>query len=62
MGGRGHRSKHLCNLESIGNQWESEAPAELFTPRFGRSLTLPPVSIQPLEVRDCGIMNAAYPF
>ncbi len=23
------------------NQWESEAPAELFTPRFGRSLTLP---------------------
>ncbi len=34
-------SKQLCNGESIANQWEGEAPAELNTLWFGRSLTLP---------------------
>jgi hypothetical protein len=28
-------------VERIENHGESEAPAELFTPRFGKSLTLP---------------------
>ncbi len=41
MGGRGHPSKHLCNGECIGNHREGEAPAELTTQWFGRSLTLP---------------------
>ncbi len=41
VGGGGSCSKHLCNGECIGNQWEGEAPAELNTPWFGRSLTLP---------------------
>ena len=40
-GGTRHPRKHLCNAESIENQWKSEAPAELATPWFGRSLTLP---------------------
>jgi hypothetical protein len=38
----GHKNlQGFWNKKLFGNQWESEAPAELFTPRFGRSLTLP---------------------
>ena len=36
-----HPFKHLLVEKTLENQWESEAPAELRTPRFGRSLTLP---------------------
>ncbi len=39
---KGERSsKHHCNAEPLYHLWESEAPAELSPPRFGRSLTLP---------------------
>ena len=40
-GGRGHRSKHLCKVDSIENLREGEAPAEPTVQWFGRSLTLP---------------------
>ena len=37
----GHRSKHLCKVDSSENLREGEAPAEPTVQWFGRSLTLP---------------------
>ena len=46
-------SKHHCNAEPLYHLRESEAPAELSTPRFGRSLTLP-LSESASASLDCG--------
>ena len=36
-GERGHRSKHLCKINSMENLREGEAPAELATIQIGKS-------------------------
>ena len=40
-GGIGQLSNPFGNVDCIRNPWEGEVPAELGTPWFGRSLTLP---------------------